>query len=39
MPCRKLTIINLAELIIEVNKEHYGYEIGFSNNIDLKFSL
>jgi hypothetical protein len=24
--------------IIEINKEHYGYEIGLSNDIDLKFN-
>ncbi|GHV34493.1 hypothetical protein FACS1894178_2100 [Bacteroidia bacterium] len=24
-------------LIVEVNKEHYGYEIGLSNDLDLEF--
>jgi hypothetical protein len=24
--------------IVEINKEHYGYEIGLSNDIDLKFN-
>jgi hypothetical protein len=24
--------------IVEVNKEHYGYEIGLSNDMDLKFN-
>ncbi|MDR2118641.1 MAG: PepSY-like domain-containing protein [Tannerellaceae bacterium] len=24
--------------IVEINKEHYGYEIGLSNDMDLKFN-
>ncbi|MDR2407256.1 MAG: PepSY-like domain-containing protein [Bacteroidales bacterium] len=24
--------------IVEINREHYGYEIGLSNDIDLKFN-
>jgi hypothetical protein len=27
-----------AVFIVEVNKEHYGYEIGLSNDIDLEFN-